>query len=353
MKKLIPIILAALCALPLFAAAEPEQGSLGVQQIMIPHQFFVGDTVILRYMFSSPVDFFSGAEPERVSGDILIIDETLPAFAQMEDQCTVKKVTLERSGISYTMNITLVPWITGQIDFESFDLHSYCASVGGEAAVFEEGEFSGFIIDLEPFTVASITDHLDAISMRPPAAPLLLPGTNYVVWLLILAGIVLLIITGLVIAEFPSLIDFFLSLKERIGFIRNLFATRRKLRRLLKEKCDDDTFARSWQQIMRSYLSFRFATPFAAVTSARIPVVIKNLTGDLMTEAQEEALYTLRAFFTRTDYIIFAAGSIESKLEPAEEHKAAFLEAERDGLVDQSLKIVSTFEAKNESEEVY
>ena len=85
---------------------------------------------------------------------------------------------------------------------------------------------------------------------------------------------------------------------------------------------------------MRTYLDSRFGVPFGAVTTKRIASVIFNVTGGMLSDSQEDAVLTIVSLFTRTDYIIFAQNSIDSKQLPVEIHEAAFNEGERAGIVE-------------------
>ena len=63
-----------------------------------------------------------------------------------------------------------------------------------------------------------------------------------------------------------------------------------------------------------------------------------------MSGKESETLEKLSALFLRTDYIRYAAGSIDSMLLPAEEHKAEFIDGEKKSLIEMSLNILDGLE---------
>ena len=52
----------------------------------------------------------------------------------------------------------------------------------------------------------------------------------------------------------------------------------------------------------------------------------------------------LVSLFTRTDYIVFAQGSIDSRLDPPQEHVAAFADGERKEIVMITSKCIDGLE---------
>ena len=76
-----------------------------VKQIIVPLEFYVGDSVQLRYSFDSSVDFFAIADPTSVKNDTLSLSPLQPAFVSPEMEYSVKEVSLQRYGSTYTIAI--------------------------------------------------------------------------------------------------------------------------------------------------------------------------------------------------------------------------------------------------------
>lgn len=370
MKKifLLPLIFIA-ATLSVFADTKNKSTSGDfVQQFVLPSEVYIGDEVELHYTFNSGVDFFALADSKHIDGDTLYLNPHLKPFVDADERYTVNEVSLHRNGMSYTLLIKFVPWVTGELKFPTFNLSACCLGKdaeivdeektvdkdasekdsaekkdGGEK-IFEEqvdtmALDSGinpapYKIRLQGVNIISLSENLGAISLRPPVSPLLLPGTNYILWTLIVVGVLLLFGICFVLAKMRAIQEAWYNLRERLGLIRMSQLTRRHLKKLASKKCSDVEYATEWQKIMRTYLDSRFGVPFGAVTTKRIASVIFNVTGGMLSDSQEDAVLTIVSLFTRTDYIIFAQNSIDSKQLPVEIHEAAFNEGERAGIVE-------------------
>ena len=314
------------------------------EQIVMPKEIYVGDTAELRYMFKSQTNLFLMADSERVHGDVIILDESVSVFKDMEGVCLVKKAMLQRVGITYTIILTFVPWVTGEIDFPEFNLNELCGN---------RSDAAPFLLKLKPVQVVSILKKTESASEGTPVSPILIPGTNYVLWGLISALLILLILVGIVIARFSLIAKKLIELKENIGFSRNVVLTKRKLYALKKKNYSDIEFACAWQQIMRNYLEYRFGNSFASVTASSFVSVISNMTGDMLNMEQENAVFSLQGVFRRTDYIRYAGGSIDSEQLPAEEHRAMFMQGERERIIELSVSDIEGLEFREKEMKAY
>ncbi|MBQ1833430.1 MAG: hypothetical protein II563_08870 [Treponema sp.] len=373
MKKLILIPLIFITVfLSAFADSKNKGSDDFVQQIVLPSEVYVGDEVQLNYTFNSGVDFFTLASSKHIDGDTLYLNPALKPFADSDERYTVNEVSLHRNGMSYTLLIKFIPWVTGELTIPEFNLSACC--LGKDAVIVqkeaaEDSESEGFEeqvdtmaidsginpapykIKLKPVNIISLSEKLGAVSLRPPVSPILLPGTNYIIWTLIVVGVILLFGICFVLAKIRSIQEFWYNLRERLGLIKVSKMTRRKLKKLSVKKCSDAEYAAEWQQLMRTYLDSRFGVPFSSVTTKRISSVIFNVTGGMLSELQEDAVLTIVSLFTRTDYIIFAQNSIDSKQLPVEIHEAAFNEGERGGIVESTVKAIEGLEKVEEEKE--
>lgn len=335
-------------SLSFFPAFAQNNSDETYQQVLIPREVYVGDLGRIEYSFRSPVDFFALASDDDISGDVLTFDVESYVFASVADKCSVQKAVLIRNGLAYNMVVDIIPWKPGVIDFPKFDLTKLCCSTKGEVSGYSDD--TAFYVDFAPINIASIVTRLGVTTISPPESPMLLPGTSYVVWFVIVFVILLFFGLGIAIVKFRQIIGFFGRIRSRFGFYKNAFSTKRKLRRLLKKKkLTDVDFSVSWQAIMKSYLEYRFRIPFASVTSNRIYQKISNAVGDMLNEAQDNAIEYIVTSFIRTDYIKFANGSIDSRLLPLEEHEAVLVEGERKKIVEMSESAISSLEELNDN----
>ncbi|MBO5606853.1 MAG: hypothetical protein J5930_03070 [Treponema sp.] len=333
---------------PISASAQGKASDDFVQQVVIPPEVYVGDKAQLQYTFNSPIDFFAQADPSHLSGDTLYINPAEQAFRAENGEFDVSKVSLHRNGMTYTLVVDFTAWTPGSIDFPPFDLNAYCRMTTEGSSV---ENLVSFEVDLEPLTVPSLSERMNSVGLRPPASPLLIPGTNYIVWTLIVTGVIILFLLGLILVKFPVIREAVYSIREKMGLLRNSRVAKRHLKKLLLRKSSDMEFARSWQQIMRSYLSARFGTSFSSVTTRNLAMVINRATGNMMSEEQEGSLMDLVSLFIRTDYILFAKDSIESQQLPREDHEAAFTEGERNDIVEISKSCIDGMESSEKNQE--
>lgn len=351
MRKITALLFACLLIPQLLGAQEEgvpvSSAADGVEQVLVPKEVFVGDTAQINYTFRSAVDFFAMADSKRIAGDKLSISVSQAPFIEMSEQCTVSKVELLRKDLTYTLVITFVPWYPGALDFGSFDLN--VAASGKKETATQTGPF---IIDLTPVNIASLVERTGTTTLKPPLSPYAVPGTNYILWSFIIIIVLLLVGAGFVIAKLPQVIQKFQNWKERMGFFRNTNSTCKKLHKLLNKKdCNDITFASIWQRIMRNYLEKRFGCSFASVPASQVAATICQLTGETLSQEQEDIITELASYFRRTDYIRFAVGSVDSELLPVETHQALFAENERAQLVQHTEQIVRSLEDRDTKKE--
>ncbi|MCR5318850.1 MAG: hypothetical protein K6E22_11540 [Treponema sp.] len=318
-----------------------------VSQILIPREVYVGDTAELRFSFNAPVDLFAGVPAEKINdGELLLNTESSSFRMQNYD---VKQVSLRLIGRTYTLSLVFVPWVTGTIKFPAFDLN---ALIHSETKVSLPAELADkpFVIELQPVEVLSLVKKYNALTLRSPLPPSLLPGTNYIVWSLIILVILLIFAVIFVLAKFPMISEKFYSLSDSLALVKNARQAKHKIRALLKKKCSDAEFAQQWQAITRKYLSARFSTPFNSIATNSIAKRIMNVTGNFMSGEQEDSVISLTSLFTRTDYIRFARNSIDSRLLPSEEHEAAFYPGEKEVIAKLTIDAISNLEANPKGE---
>ncbi|MBQ9539686.1 MAG: hypothetical protein IJU95_10510 [Treponema sp.] len=337
MRKGLLIILAFL----FFPLAAQELVPSSVKQSLIPKEIYVGDTAQLSCSFHSDVDFYLLAQRagavSKMEGGVLYLDISDGYFNQMEPRCTVSSLSMSQVGTTYTLVLRFIPWRTGSLEFIPLDMARLCHAD------------TGMLVTLEPVQVLSLAKKLGTETLRPVAPPILLPGTNYIVWSIIVLLIVLLVLLAIFAMNFSSAIKRMIIFKEKMGYSYNAFISRRKLRGLLKKDWEADSdFAQGWQLVMRGYLNYRFNCSFFSVTSKDIFKIITEATGDMLDIEQENAVLSVQAAFIRTDYIRYAKDSPDSRKLPAQDHEAAFNPGEKESIVELSLGDIAELERERE-----
>jgi Sec-independent protein translocase protein TatA len=340
-KYLCALLLAVNLLIPLFSQALLDDENS--RQTLVPEKMYVGDNAEIQYTFRSAIDFFALADKKMINGDVLNLNLSHTGFNALSQLCTVSRVYLVRSDLYYTLFVYLTPWKPGKIDFAPFDLNLACRKNTNNPSA--AGDDVHFYIDLAPVKVSSLAEEMSVSALKPPIPPLSVPGTNYILWLLIILLIVLLILIGVIMVKLPLILGKWTKLKGLYGFKKNSRNTKKKLRSLLQKKnLDDKEFALRWQQILRKYLEYRFSTSFESVPGSEIGAAIAVCTGDMLLEEQQSAVDGIASSFVRTDYVRFASGSIDSELLPLKEHQASFLEGERASIINATLENVLLME---------
>jgi hypothetical protein len=306
-----------------------QKMSDAVSQVLIPHEIFIGDVVELHYSFISPTVFPLG---KNSSLQLELSGSPLESLAGI---CTVKQAVLSGKGNQYTLLLTLVPWKTGTIDFPVFDLFTLL-----------DRKKSGFPIALKPFSVSSLVQKTGSETFRPPAPPVLIPGTTYAVYAVVMLVLVFLVLLIRVMLNLKGIINFYEKIIRHIGYNRNARLALRKLRKLQRTSAclDDRMFCDSLQAVTRSYLEYRFAYPFSAVTSDRFVVTFDMLMSGLLSPDQSRYVEILGRIFCRTDYIRYAGNSLDAARQPAQMYATVLSDKERNSLLSAVMGAVHFFE---------
>ncbi|MCH5290293.1 MAG: hypothetical protein J1D88_00845 [Treponema sp.] len=324
------------------------------RQVLVPKEVFVGDSAHIIYSFRSPADFFDCVPSSRIKNDSLILSPALPAFTSVANRCTISEATISRNGLNYVLDITIIPWEPGTIQIPPFDLYAACRFLPTESDSPETSQQQPLptcTILLEPINIASLAERLGASQLRPPAAPLMLPGTKYIVWSLIVIVIAMLLGLGFLVVHFSLFIKKIRTLRNTLSRQWNVRLTKHRLRLLLTKQTTDKEFAARWQQTMRTYLTNRFCASYQSVAVKHLVTFTNELTGNMLSSFQENAAIQVYSLFVRTDYIRYAQGSLDSRQIPQSKHEACFAEDERQQVVDQTIQCVADFERSDEPKE--
>lgn len=301
-------------------------------QSVSPKNFYVADSVQVRYSFKSGVDFFSDLDKNIFQRELKI--SNLPGEWKTED-FSVKRIFLTRTSEDYTLVLDFVPWKTGMIVFPPFDLYFL---------VYEKSNVP-FNINLNPVEVSSILSN--KYELKGVHGPKLVPGTVYVILALIILLVLLVIFSVSVILKWKKVVFALKNLKMRMIYAKNSARSKAFLKKLLKnKKCSDQSFAQNIQHEMRRYLSVRFSRNFYSVETSRIFSVFDEIFLGMTSDFLCEQLENLVFLFARTDYIQFAFGSVDSKRLPQKEFSASFQEGERKTLIDVCLNFINEIARK-------
>jgi len=337
---------------PFFSVIAQEAiNAENIRQVLVPKEVFIGDKAQIQYSFISQIDFFAKVNPSIIRNDTLTFDPSIITFEGSQDKCTITDFQLFRNGASYTLVISFIPWNPGPIDFLEFDLNKICVDTNDLSEEVDIESTVPFIIDLERINVASIVNKMGIDKVQPAIQPQLLPGTQYIIWLFLILFILVIFLIIFVLVKFTVLLANWKIVSERIYQYKNAAKTKIRLRKLIKKNYSDEEFANEWQKIVRAYINKKYDYSFDSIPAGRLYSAIQKITYGMYDGKAATNVEEMCAMFTRCDYIKFAAGSIDSRLLPIEDHAAMFTEEERKGLVQNMIQIVDDL-TSDEIEEV-
>lgn len=267
------------------------------QQVLIPKQVYIGDSAELRCTFN-----YSSQNLRELTQNGTA---KLP-FAGFQQELNyqdyeIKSVDISPAGVDYyQFTITFVPWKTGEIIFPDYSLND-------------------ITLKFEPVNIVSLTEQQSISTIQETTAPLLLPGTTYKLYALLIFVVLFLIAFVRLIIHHNEFIFFLKNLKLKIKYKKNASVTRKKLTALLSS--DDATtkqVASDIQNIMRNYLEVRFAYPFTRCVTSELMKGFDEATRGLLSEEKELAFEGFVAAFVRTDYLRYAS---QNEFEPDEKKR--------------------------------
>ena len=322
------------------------QENRNIIQLLMPKFPYTGDRCELKYIFHSDADLFSDKITGRETTS-LELDSFWPTFSSMSDKCFVQRVLLERIDREYTLTVFFIPWHDGVIDFPAFNLESLI-----RVSQNIDTTDASFTVDFDPITINAIAARAGIESMMPPNAPLIVPGTIFI--LIALAILLLSLIAALIffILKLPVLLVYFANSKaaRRIKKLRKkTIKLMQKLLKIGKTQKDfaDYDFCLQLKSILREYFSQRFDFSFETVTTGSLYALFEKIACEKLSPSQESSASEITEIFGRCDYICFAHGSIDSKRQPASIYETLLAEGERELLVERAKKAIILFDSEN------
>ncbi len=288
------------------------------QQLLLPKKVYIGDAAELRCTFtiSSPLSetFLSAQNFSSTEGIELPLDSFL--LNPENNDIVVNKILLTKMNSSFTVNISFVPWRTGELHFPPLQIDD-------------------ITLILQPVQIVSITAQNNSTSLQEPLSPLLLPGTTYKLYGALLIFILLLVVAIQIIIRHKSLSFFIKNKKLLLIYRRNKKSTYRNLRKLLNSKIKNDA-ATEIQKILRHYLEVRFDFPFTKSTTNELMKNFINITQNLLSDSKNEAFGEIVNVFIRTDFIRYSKN-------------AHFLEGELSQMVNKIIMNIEIIESEEQN----
>ena len=290
-------------------------------QLLMPKIIYTGDLVEIKYIFKNDSKILSADFQNQmvVKQDI---KNDCGFFNLYREDFTVCQSSLEKINSEYTLSISLIPWKTGNIIIKPFDLNLLLEKSG-----------IPYFVALSPIEVNSLAKKNGVSDFLPPSPPQTLPGTTFFLILLGIFAFFLISLGLFVLIRFPK-ISFFLTNLLYLWSLKRI--SRKSIKKLvfLQENSSkfpsDKDYAGQIQQLLRSFLSKRFARDFSSVTTGKIPPLFNEICAGDINEKQEEGLEKLVSIFSRIDFIRFA-------------ENGAFNPGERGRIIQDSISLIGDF----------
>lgn len=285
-------------------------------QVLVPQNVYIGDSAELRVSFSSE-------NAHKLLKDSASVELPLSNFVedlQFQDY-QIEKITLLSNGQNnYNFVITFIPWKTGNINFPNYNL------------LPEEN----VLLKFDTISISSLLKD-ESVGLQEQAAPLLLPGTAYKVYGILILSILFLFVGIRLIVKRNSVSSYIKRRKLLKKYKKNKKSTIKNLSKILKNKdLSDVDFASNIQNTMRNYLEVRFDFPFTKTVSSEI----KGKYLFAVESASEQkvcAIECIQKIFCQTDIIRYGQKSFGI-------NKTSFLEKEKETLVEQLIQSIETLE---------
>lgn len=290
------------------------------QQVLVPRQVYIGDSAELRCTFETESVLFRNLVAQK--GNIELSKEYFMGELDAS-KWDVKNVVISSSGYNkYTLSISFVPWRTGNIDLPAFDMG---AALNSDAEIY--------VMGFQRFEVVSITKTQSLSSLRDIQSPLLLPGTTYKVYGLIILLLLLIIAVIRITIKRKKFVFFIKNEILLWKYRKNKKATFKQLLKLEQDKVSaDNQIASEMQKIIRAYLEFRMDYPFTKLVTSEMMEGFYKATCNLLSDKKTFAAEEIIRVFVRTDFIRYSKD-------------AAFNANERQQLISTLMNSIETLEA--------
>ena len=281
-----------------------------MQTVVLPRDVFVGDEMEIRCTFSCDVALL----PENVLSSDITMDD-IPDM-------TVKSVSLQRAGSSYMLSMLCIPWSLGDIEIPPILIYGEADETSDtesdDSGTIEEDRI---FLDVPAVTIKSIVNYTGASDLRPSKAPLLIPGTTWVIYILSIIGITVIVTLVIILIKFRSFRKKVHAVVSACLVVKNYHSLKYQLRKLMKGKkpVTDAQFADIVSHLIREYISCRFAYNFRSETPAGVVAAFESITCGLFSVEVGEAVQELSDVLIRCDYIRFSDDDGENGVLSAEE----------------------------------
>lgn len=266
--------------------------TLQSQQILLPKQVYIADKAELRCSFTTDSEVIRN---ETLKSNSINLSKTHFTNDLDYSKYEINTITLTNTGAnSYTLTIDFIPWQTGEIVFPDYDIGLALNS-------------NQYMLKFNSIKINSIVEENNVSSIKEISSPLLLPGTTYKIYGIIIAFLVAIILIIRLIIKHKEL-SFFIQTKIlQHKYNKNKKLTIKKLNTINDDNTQSDrNTAANIQQIIRNYLEIRFDYPFTRTVTSDLLNGFYERTNHLIKNEKEDAFIGIANTFIRTDFIRYS-----------------------------------------------
>lgn len=292
-----------------------------VQQFLIPKTVYIGEKFEVHYSFESE--------------NLLVLPEN--AFPHDTDDFSLLDAALTHNAKNYSLVLTINAWKTGTININDFYL-------------IDKNLNQRIKIDFLPIEISSVLENARENytydTQKSLLKPILLPGTKYFIYGIVIFAILLLIFLARLAFSYRKIVDKIKTYLTLRRYAKNKKATIKKLKQLEKnaKNITDKEYGSVFENIMRSYLSVKFGIDFSVMTTNQFMAEIDKNTQGLLSDNKKDEIANLVSFFSRIDYIKFAHNSLDSSRIPQDQYDATFKQNEQTEIIEKTRKIIEILE---------
>lgn len=315
--------------------------------LMIPRETYIGDQTEIRYTmhFSEkqlePLQqFFSMGDEQQenkyffIEENPIFLDKNHNFFTLQEDNFKVIEASFLIKKTELTFVLQFYPLVAGKLDIPSIQLQD-----------FFEGLVFDYEIDIPEVTISSILTKTGSGGIAGVKAPLVVPGTTYIIYGIILLAVFLFGLFIFLIATFHRYYPKVKLFLQKLFYSKHLKEALRKIKKMQK-KLDSYTSlecAEFCSTVLKKYLEKHFSLPFLSCTPEELKTKLSSLYEGLENDAIITLWNDLYGIALRCDYVRFS-GKITTAEDFSRKEQLQMLENLKKNLV---LFEKNIFEEKN------
>lgn len=268
---------------------------------VIPRDVFVGDEMEIRYAFQSDLSLLP---PDAEFLNLSVPDS---------EDVTVLDMTLSQENDWYAVTAHCMGWHTGNVGIPEIDVSDFNPAL-------EES----YIIHIPNITILSIVDYTGKKELRPARAPLVIPGTTWIIYAIIIACVILFVVIIIILFKFKAFKSHLFAAFSSVLIARNFRLLRRRMKRFLRKylEVETDVFATELARFIRGYMSVRFKKDFEAVTASEFTAAFADAMNYTGSPEVFGATEIIADTLLRCDYVRFSGDTGEQGVLSGEERSS-------------------------------